>query len=150
MADGTAFVPFSVPDKLGNKEIDLSSDEFKVMLLLNTFSKDQDTHDYLNDVVAHEVSGTGYTAGGVVLTTSWTPTAGTNTWKFDANDVSISGTTLADVRYAVVYDNTPTTNATKPILYVWDFGADRSTSAEPFELNWNAAGILVSVVAAEA
>ncbi len=42
-----------------NKEIDFDSDTIKVMLLTSSYTPNQDSHDYLDDVVSNEVSGTG-------------------------------------------------------------------------------------------
>jgi hypothetical protein len=44
-------------------------------------------------------------------------------------------------RYAVVFDDSPSTNATKPLLGYVDFGANQSTSNTTFEIVWSASGI---------
>jgi hypothetical protein len=46
-----------------NKEIDWDSDTIKVALLSSSYTPNQDTHDYFDDVSANEVTGTGYTTG---------------------------------------------------------------------------------------
>lgn len=124
-----------------NKEIDFNTDTIKVMLLDNTHTPDQDAHNYLDDVVADEVSGTGYTAGGATLTTATlTYTAGTNVFKLDGDDVSWPSSTIT-ARYAVVYDSSPGTDATRPLICYADFGADVSSSDGAFSITWDAAGI---------
>lgn len=126
---------------LVNKEVDWDTDVIKVMLCTSTYSPDQDTHQYKSSVT-NEVSGTGYTAGGATLTTSApTYTAGTNTLVLDAADVSWPNSTIV-ARYAVVYDSTPATDATRPLLGYVDFGQDVSTTAGTFSIVWDAAGIL--------
>lgn len=126
---------------LANKEVDWDTDVIKVMLCTSTYSPDQDTHQYKSSVT-NEVSGTGYTAGGATLTTSApTYTAGTNTLVLDAADVSWPNSTIV-ARYAVVYDSTPATDATRPLLGYVDFGQDVSTTAGTFSIVWDAAGIL--------
>jgi len=130
---------------LGNKEIDFGSDEFKVMLCTSTYTPDQDAHAYQDDVT-NEVSGTGYTAGGeVIANTTWTYTAGSNTWALDGDDVSWPGSTIT-ARHAVIYDNTPALASAKPLIGYQDFGADQSTSGATFSLQWNASGIVSVVV----
>lgn len=130
-----------------NKEIDWDTDDIKVMLLANTYVAAQDTHDYLDDVVANEVSGTGYTAGGVSLgTKTMTYDGATNKITLDAADVSWSSSTIT-ARFAVIYDNTPSTNATKPLLGYVDFGQDESSSNGTFTIAWNASGIFEITVA---
>lgn len=128
-----------------NKEIDFDSDSIKVMLCTSAYTPDQDTHQYKSDVTS-EVTGTGYTAGGEALTTaSLTYTAGTNVLKLDADDVTWAGSTIT-ARYAVIYDSTPATDATRPLLAYVDFGADVSSSAGNFTITWDTAGIATVTV----
>jgi hypothetical protein len=47
--------------------IDFESDTIKVALVTDSYTPDQDSHDFFDDVT-NEVSGTGYTAGGETLT----------------------------------------------------------------------------------
>ena len=49
-----------------NKEVDWDTDTIKVALTTSSYTPNQDTHDYFNDVT-NEVTGTGYTAGGNTL-----------------------------------------------------------------------------------
>lgn len=130
-----------------NKEIDFDSDTIKVILLTSAYTPNQDTHDYLDDVVANEVSGTGYTAGGQALAgKTVTYDASTNTVKFDANDVTWAGSTVT-ARYAVVYDDAPATNATKPLIAYFDFTTDRASSNGDFIVRWGTDGIFSATAA---
>jgi hypothetical protein len=129
-----------------NKEIEADADTFKIALLDNTHTPDQDAHDYFSDVVADEVSGTGYTAGGATLASfAATYDAGTNTIKLDATDPSWASSTIT-ARYAVIYDATPGTDATRPLLVFIDFGADVSTTNGTFSITFNASGIATITV----
>ncbi|NEW33858.1 hypothetical protein GV791_14985 [Nocardia cyriacigeorgica] len=124
-----------------NKEIDWDSDTIKVMLCTSAYAPNQDTHAYKSDIT-NEVTGTGYTAGGAILAScTSTYTAGTNTVTLDAADSSWANSTIT-ARYAVVYDATPATDATRPLLGYVDFGQDVSTTAGTFSIVWDAAGIL--------
>ena len=136
----TAFVFPLVFTAAFNKEIDLLDDAIKVALTTSIYAVDQDTHDYFNDVT-NEVVGTGYTAGGVALATDTiTYTAGTNVWKYDADDSSWTTATIT-ARFAVVYDSTPATAATQPLICYQNFGADVVSTAGTFLITWNASGI---------
>jgi hypothetical protein len=136
----TAKLYGSFPAKLANKEINWSSDTIKVALCTSTYTPDQDVHDYFNDVT-NEVTGTGYTAGGATLASKTvTYTAGTNTQTFDAADTSWTSSTIT-ARYAVIYDATPGTAATNPLIGYVDFGADVVSSSGTFSITWDAAGI---------
>lgn len=60
---------------------------------------------------------------------------------FDAADVSWTTATIT-ARYAVIYDDSPATAATKPLIGLVDFGADVSSTAATFQIVWDAIGIL--------
>ena len=130
-----------------NKEIDLDTDTIKVALLTSAYTPNQDVHDYFDDVVANEVTGTGYTAGGATLTGKTVSyDAPTNTITFDADDVTLASSTIT-ARYAVVYDATPATNATRPLIGYVDFTSDQSSTNGNFTITWDATGIVKVTVA---
>jgi len=129
-----------------NKEIDLDSDTLKVMLCTSSYTPNQDTHRYKSDVT-NEVTGTGYTAGGATLTTvTVTYDGSSNTITFDADDVSWASASIT-ARYAVFYDATPGSDATRPLIAYWDFGADVTSTAATFTLQIAAGGIATVTVA---
>lgn len=131
---------------LANKEIDIDSDTLKVMLCTSTYTPNQDTHKYKSDVT-NEVSGTGYTATGATLASVTSAYDGpSNTWTFDAADTSWTTSTIT-ARYAVVYDSTPATDATRPLICYVDFGADVVSTAGTFTITWNASGIVTFTAA---
>lgn len=128
-----------------NKEVDLDSDTIKVMLCTSAYTPDQDAHQYKNSVT-NEVTGTGYTAGGATLTSpAVTYTGATNVFAFDAADASWATSTIT-ARYAVIYDATPATDATRPLLAYVDFGSDVSTTGGTFSITWDAAGLFTVTV----
>lgn len=131
-----------------NKEIDWDTDTIKVALLTNAYTPNQDTHDYFDDVSSNEVAATGgYSAGGNTLANKTiTYDSGTNVIKLDADDVTWSTSTIT-ARYAVVYDASPATNATRPLIGYVDFGSDQSSSSGNFTITWDATGIVRVTVA---
>lgn len=123
-----------------NKELDIDSDAIKTMLTTVTYVPDQDAHRYKSSVT-NEVTGTGYTATGTTLTTpSSTYTGATNVWAIDFDDALWSTSTIT-ARIAVVYDSTPGSDATRPLLTYVDFGGDQSSSGGDFKIVWNAGGV---------
>ena len=70
----------------------------------------------------------------------------TNTIVLDADDQTWTSSTIT-ARYAVVYDATPATNATKPLIGYVDFGSDQSSSNGNFTITWDATGIVRITVA---
>jgi hypothetical protein len=131
-----------------NKEVDWDSDTIKVALLTNSYTPNQDTHDYFDDVASFEVSGaTGYTASGLTLTNKTNTYNGTtNVIVLDADDVTWTSSTIT-ARYAVIYNATPSTNATRPLVGYVDFGSDQSSSNGNFTITWDATGIVRVTVA---
>lgn len=129
-----------------DKEIDILADTIKVALVTSSYTPDQDAHNYWDDVVANEITGTGYTEDGITLSTKvFSYTSGTNTWKFDADDVSWTSSTLT-ARYAVIYNNTPAADSDKSLIAYVDFGSNQSSSSGTFSIQWNANGIFTITV----
>lgn len=127
------------------KLIDWDSDDIYCMLTTSTYTPDQDAHNFYDDVT-NEVSGTGYTANGVLLASKTDSesagyTGGTNVFALDAGDAVWTTSTLT-ARNAVVYDRTPATDATRPLLLYQDAGADVSTTAGTFTVQWHADGLI--------
>jgi hypothetical protein len=124
-----------------NGGIDLDTDTIKVMLLTSSHSQDQDAHEFIDDVSANEVSGTGYTAGGATLGSKAVTQDNTdNEGMFDAADVTWSTSTIT-ARYAAIYKDTGTPG-TSPIIGIIDFGSDKSSAAGNFTIAWHAEGIV--------
>lgn len=122
-------------------EIDFPDDTIKVALLEDTYTPNQDAHDFWDDVSANEASGTGYTAGGETLANkSLTYDTGSNTVVLDADDTAWTNSTIT-ARYAVVYDDSPATAAEKRLIALIDFGQNESSSNGTFQITWNANGI---------
>jgi len=87
------------------------------------------------------------------VTIGQTVTDGTVTWLCVAKgglvltggNVSWTSSTLT-ARGAVLYDDTPSTSATKPLIGFADFGVDVSTTGTTFQVSWHALGIAVILV----
>jgi len=130
-----------------NKEIDWDSDTIKVALLTSSYTPNQDTHDYYDDVVGNQVTGTGYTAGGITLSSKTSTYDGTNNvLVLDAADVTWSSSTIT-ARYAVIYNDSGATNASKALIGYVDFGSDQSSTNGNFTITWDSTGIVRITVA---
>ena len=124
--------------------INIPTDTIKIALCTSTYTPDQDVHDFFNDVT-NEVTGTGYTAGGITLASkTLTYNGGTNTLTFDAADVAWTTSTIT-ARYAVIYKSTGTAS-TSPLISYIDFGADVVSTAGTFTITFDAAGIATATV----
>lgn len=117
MATGTFKAYGQLPKALWNKEIDFGGDTIKAMLTPSTHTPNQDVHDYFDDISAAEVSGTGYTTGGITLTGKTEGySSGTNTWKLVCDDITWTTVTITDVRNIHFVDTTPGTASTNPLI----------------------------------
>lgn len=118
----------------------LGSDTLKILL---TNTAPVNTNSVKADLT--EISaGNGYTAGGTAVTiTSSAQSAGT--YKLVGNDVvfTASGGTIGPFRYAVLYNDTPTSPA-DPLIGWWDYGSSITlAAAETFTVDLDATnGIL--------
>lgn len=139
----TAKVYNAAVTALANKEIDWGSDTIKVSLHTSSYTPSQTTHDYQSDLT-NEITGAGYTTGGATLASKTEAFTG-QVKKFDAADVTWATSTIT-ARYAVVYDATPGSAATNPLIAYVDFGADVISSGGDFKITWDADGIFTVTV----
>jgi hypothetical protein len=139
MATTTTFYN-SYKKLLLDKSIDHTNDTIKLALCTSSYTPDIDTHDFFNDIT-NEVSGTGYTAGGVTLAGKATSVDTTdNEGVFDATDISLTTSTIT-ARYGILYKSTGVTSTSPLICYI-DFGEDKTSVSGTFGITWNAEGII--------
>lgn len=147
MATGTVKWFGNCPQAFMNKEIDLLSDAIMVALSTSAYTPDQDAHDYFNDVTNELTTANGYTAGGQqIANDTLTYTSGTNVMKYDGDDMSWTSSSIT-ARVATIYDSTPGTAATDPLIGYCVFNADVTTSAGTLAIAWDSAGILTLTAA---
>src|SRR3954469_1416743 len=88
-------------DDVVRGNISFATDTFKAMIVTSAYTPNKGTHTKRSDVT-NEVTGTGYTAGGVAITA--TPTKDTTNHRIDItfSDPSWAGSTITG-RALVVY-----------------------------------------------
>lgn len=129
-----------------NKELDVDTDVLKLMLTTSTYTPSQGTHQYKSSVTNEVAAGGGYTAGGNTIgSVGVTVTAGTHVVNITGANGSWPASTFT-ARYAVLYDSTPATDATRPLILFVDFGADQSPSNGTLSVTWDASGIATVTV----
>lgn len=129
----------SAKKKLMDGSIDLDSDTIKAALVTSSYTPDIDAHDFFDDIT-NEVSGTGYTAGGITLTNKSITVDNTNDRAvFDADDISWAASTIT-ARRVIIYKSTGTAS-TSPVIAVVDLGTDQSSSASTLKIQWDSAGL---------
>lgn len=117
----------------------LEAEDNRITLVSDSATPNFDTMDFWDDLVANEVTGTNWSAGGVALTgTEVTLSGGVLT--FDATDVSVASTTIANAMAAVLRTNVGA-NGTDQLVLLSDFVTAVSSSNGTFGINWAAGGI---------
>jgi hypothetical protein len=106
-------------------------DTIKIALYSSSATLDDSTTAY---TTSNEITGTGYTAGGVTLTSQEVATSGTTAY-FDADDPTWTSASFT-ARGALIYNST---NSDKAIA-VLDFGGDFTVSSGTFRIVFPAAG----------
>ena len=126
---------------LANKEIDFNSDTIKTMLVTSSYTFDKDAHQYKSSIT-NEVSGTGYTAGGAtIISPSISYDAANDRLVFDGDNVSWTTATFTGARQAIVYDSTPGSDATRPLVMCVNFGQDLSPLNGTVAITWDSIGM---------
>lgn len=117
--------------------INTASDTFRCMLLRPSYTPNR-SHNRRDDVVSHECSGTGYTAGGVVVTITVTTNNSLNRTEDAISTASWTNLTIADgVRYGVVYKARGGAASADELCYLLDFGATTIPSSADFATSSN-------------
>lgn len=127
-------------------EINFVGASVKALLCSTTYVPNQDTHRYLTDITG-EVSGAGYTAGGVLLTSKSAPyTAGTNTQTLTAANPTWATVSITQIRFVVFYMATGTA-ATSALISYMDFATNYAPSSQAFTVTLPATGIITYTAA---
>lgn len=115
----------------------LATDTIKLALFTSSASLGAGTTAYST---SNEVSGTGYTAGGVTLTSTTVSTSGTTAF-FDAADPEFTSASFT-ARGALIYNSS---NSNKAIA-VLDFGSDKVSTNGTFTISFPAAAAATAII----
>ena len=122
----------SFVDDMARGAIDLDTDTFKVMLVSSAYSPNKDT-DLKRSAVTNEVSGTGYTAGGVTSACTVTKDTANDRVTLSFAAVNWASSTIT-ARAAVIYKSRGGLASADELVCYVDFGADVSSSSATFSL----------------
>jgi hypothetical protein len=117
---------------------DFENDTFKMALYTSSASLDASTTAY---TASNEVSGTGYTAGGQDLDSPTVTLSGTTAFVDFADETWTTATITA--RGALIYNSTAAGN---PAVAVFDFGADKTSTAGDFVVQFPTADASNAVI----
>jgi hypothetical protein len=122
----------SAPDEMARGDIDFDTDSFKAMLVSSSYSPNKDTHDFRDDVT-NEVSGTGYTAGGVASAVTVTKDTANDKVTIQFGAVSWASSTIT-ARACVYYKSRGGASSADELVAYADFGSDVSSSGGTFSV----------------
>ncbi len=122
---------------------DMESTTVKLALATSSYTPNQDTNDFWDDVSANEMpAGNGYTTGGVTLAgVAWSYDSATQQVRLDFDDPSWTFTAPKSWQYAVLYIDTAGASSTDPVIAYLDWGSTQTVSTA-YTLTLNAAGLL--------
>jgi hypothetical protein len=120
----------SAPDEMARGDIFFDTDTFKAMLVTSTYVPNKDTHDFRDDVT-NEVSGTGYTAGGVASAVTVTKDTANDKVTIQFGAVSWASSTIT-ARGCVYYKSRGGASSADELVAYADFGSDVSSSGGTF------------------
>ena len=113
----------------------------KMAMITDSAAPDFTTHDFWSDLEANEVSGTGYTAGGQVMTgTEITLSGGVLT--YDCTDPAWTTSTIASAMGGVFYFDRGGATTADELVGLLDFVTAASSSGGTFTIQVNASGLV--------
>jgi hypothetical protein len=117
----------------------------KVLLVTDSYSPDDTNHQFVSDIIAREVTGTGYTTLGKPLTgrtQTWDTANTPHRLIFKADNLTWPSSTIT-ARGAIVFRDTGSaTNS--PLWCYFDFGSNQSSVGSDFIVQWDSTlGILL-------
>ena len=122
----------SAIDDMARGAIDFDTDSFKAMLVTSAYTPNKDTNDRRDDVT-NEVSGTGYTAGGVASVCTVTKDTANDKVTLQFAAVSWASSTIT-ARALVIYKSLGGASSADALVAYNDFGADVSSSGGTFSV----------------
>ena len=124
-------------EKLLDGTIDFENDTINVLLVDTNHTFDK-THDFVDDIVANEASGTGYTRK-TLANAAIALDAANDRVEFDADNPSYTALDAGTIAAAIIFKQV-TNDADSPLIAQIDF-ADLVTNGSDVELQINSEGL---------
>lgn len=137
----SGYVYNSAKKELFDGTIDLDSDTIKALYVLG-YTPNVDSHSKRSDVSSFEISGTGYTTGGVTLQNKTVSADNTDDeGVFDADDIEIDPSSIAADGVILYKSRGGLASADELIVYI-PFGSTVTSTNSKHKITWGAEGIL--------
>ncbi len=139
MASAVKFQKFVRDLGLGVHNLDTGA----LKVYLTNATPNAATHAVRADI-ADISAGNGYTAGGADVSGVYTESGGTGTLVTSDVTFTASGGTVGPFRYAVLYNDTPTSPA-DPLIQYWDYGSSITLAdGETFTVDFGASVLTIT------
>ena len=122
----------SAIDDMARGAIDADTDSFKAMLVTSAYTPNKDT-DLKRSAVTNEVSGTGYTAGGVASVCTVTKDTANDKVTLSFAAVSWASSTIT-ARALVIYKSRGGASSSDELVCYVDFGSNVSSTGGTFSV----------------
>lgn len=140
MAEGNGSLYVNFAEQLMLGTIDLVDDDIRGGILVG-HTPDINTDEKWSDVSGDEVSGSGYTAGGELLTSKTvTQDDSNNRAVYDAADLTWASLNAGAHSHAIMYDDTPSDNW---LIGYWELTT--ASNGGNYTLQWNAADGIITL-----
>lgn len=144
MAAGAWKVYGSAAEKVAKGTLDLDGAVFRLILTGTGYTPNQNTHGTWADVSANEITGTGYTANGKLITQAVTRSNLVTT--FDCDDQSWAASTITGAKWAVLVRDADANGALAAgddllAYFELEVGGTVSTTAAALTITMNAGGL---------
>ncbi len=116
--------------------IDLSADTIKALLVTSLYVPDKDAHTKRSDIT-NEVTGTGYTAGGVTLANK-----AVDDGRFTADNPTWATSTIT-ARAAVLYKSHGGASSADELIGYVDLGGDMTSYQDEFTIRFSG-GVIIA------
>ena len=135
------YVSFILRQFNGNA-FDCDAVALKVSAHSSTYVPDREVHDFQNDLSGELTDSTDWPAGGVALNarTVTYDSATRQVRLLGGSQISVANVQLTAIRYFVVYNSTPGTAATNPLVSLIDLGQNENVDGT-LSITWDATGV---------
>jgi len=121
---------------------DWDSVALKVMAASSSYAPNRETHIFKSSVTNELTDATDWPAGGIALNAR-TVTYDSTTRQvrlLGGTQISVPNVTIAGIRYFVVYNSTPATDAARQLVSLIDLEADENVDGT-LSITWDATGV---------
>lgn len=139
-----------------DKQIDFVTDDIAATLHTSTYTPNQDTHNFFNDLTNQLSTANGYTnedgTGTGKLLAGKGVTSSTNVVTLDADNVVWTFTGAGNTaRILVLSDVTSNVTTTDPLILWVDFGQNETASGGgTFTIDWSGTDVVATITPADA